>query len=122
MKSGLEKKSESVCIGLLGDGADRLLKHMKASFPKGRGILDNPFNGWLLHWSRAYLLAAKAHYGERSIKGLEWVESAITRLLFGGIGYVIGGLCRMEPQDTGAKGQIRKLIGYLDHNRGKDSP
>jgi hypothetical protein len=34
--------------------------------------------------------------------------------LFGGVGYVIGGLRRMEPQDTGAKGQIRKLIGYLD--------
>jgi len=52
-----------------------------------------------------------------NIKGLEWVEATITRLFFGEVGYVIGGLRRMEPKNTEAKEQIRKLIGYLDHNR-----
>lgn len=104
---------EFVRIGLLGDGADWLWKHMSASFPKGREILD------YYHCAEHIYQAAKAHYGERSIKGLEWVEATMTRLFFGEVGYVIGGLRRMEPKNADAKEQIRKLIGYLDHNRNR---
>jgi len=102
---------ESVRIGLLGDGADWLWKHMTAFFPNGRQILD------YYHCAEHIYQVAKAQYGEKSIKGIEWVESTICRLFFAEVGYVIGGLRRMQPKDTDAKEEIRKLIGYLDKNR-----
>jgi hypothetical protein len=102
---------DSVRIGLLGDGADWLWKHMTASFPKGRQILD------YYHCAEHIYQVAKAQYGEKSIKGLEWVESTICRLFFAEVGYVIGGLRRMQPKNADAKEEIRKLIGYLDNNR-----
>jgi len=100
-----------VRIGLLGDGADWLWKHMTASFPNGREILD------YYHCAEHIYQVAKAQYGERSIKGLEWVEGTICRLFFAEVGYVIGGLRRMQPKNADAKEEIRKLIGYLEHNR-----
>lgn len=101
---------DSVRIGLLGDGADWLWKHMTACFPQGRQILD------YYHCLEHIYQVAKAQYGD-SIKAIEWIESTICRLFFAEVGYVIGGLRRMEPKDAEAKEQIRKLIGYLDHNR-----
>jgi hypothetical protein len=84
---------------------------MTASFPNGRQILD------YYHCAEHIYQVAKAQYGEKSIKGLKWVESTISHLFFAEVGYVIGGLHRMQPKNTDAKEQIRKLIGYLDHNR-----
>ncbi len=98
-------------IGLLGDGADWLWKHMVASFPKGRQILD------YFHCSEHVHKVARLQYGETSPKCLEWVESTITRLFYAEVDSVIWGLERMKPRDDLAKEEIRKLIGYLGNNR-----
>ena len=98
-------------IGLLGDGADWLWKHMVACFPKGRQILD------YFHCAEHIHKVAKLQYGEKSQKCLEWVESTITRLFYAEVDNVIWGLQRMKPRDDLAEEEIRKLIGYLHNNR-----
>jgi hypothetical protein len=98
-------------IGLLGDGADWLWKHMVACFPKGRQILD------YFHCAEHIHKVAKLQYGEKSQKCLEWVESTITRLYYAEVDNVIWGLQRMKPRDSLTKEEIRKLIGYLQNNR-----
>lgn len=98
-------------IGLLGDGADWLWKHMVACFPKGRQILD------YFHCAEHIHKVAKLQYDEGTQKCLEWVESTITRLFYAEVDNVIWGLKRMKSRDNLAKEEIRKLIGYLQNNR-----
>jgi hypothetical protein len=100
-----------VRIGLLGDGAEWLWKHMIHCFPKGRQVLD------FYHCVEHIYKVSKVQYGENSQQALEWVESTVCRLFFAEVSNVIGGLRRMKPKDSEAKEEIRKLIGYLDHNR-----
>jgi len=100
-------------IGLLGDGADWLWKHMVACFPKGRQILD------YFHCAEHIHKVANLQYGEKSPKCLEWVESAITRLFYAEVDNVIWGLERMNPRDSLAKEEIGKLIGYLKNNKAR---
>jgi len=102
-----------VRIGLLGDGAEWLWKHMKACFPQGREILD------YYHCAEHIYKVAKIQYGERSIDGLQWVEGTISRLFFSEVGNVISGLRRMKSKTDEAKEEIRKFIGYLENNRKK---
>jgi hypothetical protein len=104
---------DSVRIALLGDGADWLWKHMTRCFPKGREILD------YYHCVEHIHKVAKTQYGEKSLKGLEWVESTISRLFYGEVGNVIGGLRRMNPKNSEVKEEIRKFIGYLKNNRNR---
>lgn len=104
---------EDLRIGLLGDGADWLWKHMVACFPKGRQILD------YFHCAEHVHKVAKQQYGEQSPKCLEWVESTITRLFYAEVDNVIWGLQRMKPRDSLAEEEIRKLIVYLQNNREK---
>jgi len=102
---------DNLRIGLLGDGADWLWKHMVACFPKGRQILD------YFHCAEHIHKVAKLQYGEKSQKCLEWVESTIARLNYAEVDNVIWGLQRMKPSDSLTKEEIRKLIGYLQNNR-----
>jgi len=109
--AALRVPQQLVRIALLGDGAGWLWKHMTSCFPKGREVLD------YYHCAEHIYKVAKAQYGEKSIKGLEWVESTICRLFYAEISNVIGGLRRMQPKDNEAKEEIRKLVGYLNNNR-----
>lgn len=102
---------ENLRIGLLGDGADWLWKHMTACFPKGRQILD------YFHCAEHIHKVARMQYGEGSEKCLEWVESTLTRLFYAEVDNVIWGLQRMKPKNDLIKEEIRKLIGYLANNR-----
>jgi len=103
-------RQDSVRIALLGDGADWLWKHMKDCFPKGRQILD------YYHCAEHIYKVAKAHYGERSVQGLQWVEGTISRLFFSEVGNVIAGLGRMKAKNSDVQEEIRKLIVYLNNN------
>lgn len=98
-------------IGLLGDGADWLWKHMVACFPTGRQILD------YYHCAEHIHKVAGLQYGEKSPKCLEWVESTMTRLFYAEVDNVIWGLDRMRPKNDETGEEIRKLIGYLNNNR-----
>jgi hypothetical protein len=100
-----------VRIGLLGDGADWLWKHMVSCFPKGRQILD------YYHCAEHIHDTAKHQYGDQTQKMLEWVESTLSRLFYAEVDNVIWGLQRMKPRDDLAAEEIRKLIGYLHNNR-----
>ena len=102
---------EQLRIGLLGDGAEWLWKHMNHCFPKGRQVLD------YYHCVEHIHKVAKVQYGENSQQALEWFESTVCRLFFAEVSSVIGGLGRMKPKDSEAGEEIRKLVGYLDHNR-----
>jgi len=104
---------QSVRIALLGDGAGWLWKHMTSCFPKRREVLD------YYHCAEHVYKVAKAQYGEKSIKGIEWVENTICCPFYTEVSNVIGGLRRMQPKDNEAKEEIRKLIGYLNNNREK---
>lgn len=75
-----------VRIGLLGDGADWLWKHMVTCFPEGRQVLD------YYHCAEHIHKVAKLQYGEQSPKMLEWVESTITRPFYAEVDNVIWGL------------------------------
>lgn len=109
--AALRVPQQSVRIALLGDGAGWLWKHMTSCFPKGREVLD------YYHCAEHIYMVAKVQYGEKSIKGIEWVESTICRLFYAEVSNVIGGLRRMQPKNNEAKEEIRKLIGYLNNNR-----
>jgi len=98
-------------IGLLGDGADWLWKHMVANFPKGRQILD------YYHCAEHIHKVADVQYKDNPQKRLEWFESTMTRLFFGEVNNVIGGLKRMKAPNDMAKEEIRKLTGYLKNNK-----
>ncbi len=102
---------DKVRIGLLGDGADWLWKHMVACFPKGRQILD------YYHCAEHIHKVAKLQYGEKSPNCLEWIESTISRLFYNEVDNVVWGLQRMKPRNDLAREEIRKLIGYLQNNR-----
>jgi hypothetical protein len=102
---------EDLRIGLLGDGAEWLWKHMASCFPKGRQILD------YYHCAEHIHKVAKHQYGEKSKKCLEWVESTMARLFYAEVDNVIWGLERMKPRNDAAEEEIRKLIGYLANNR-----
>ena len=47
----------------------------------------------------------------------QWVEAALAWLSLDQPGLVIAWLKTMKPANTGAKDEIRNLIGYLDNNR-----
>jgi hypothetical protein len=102
---------DDVRIGLLGDGADWLWKHMTSCFPKGRQVLD------YYHCAEHIHKAAKCQYGDQPQKMLEWAESTLTRLFYAKVDNVIWGLQRMKPPDNLASEEIRKLIVYLQNNR-----
>jgi len=102
---------KDVRIGLLGDGADWLWKHMVSCFPKGRQILD------YYHCAEHIHSTAKHQYGDQTQKMLEWVEATLSRLFYAEVDTVIWGLQRMKPRDDLAAEEIRKLIGYLHNNR-----
>lgn len=105
--------TEKVRIGLIGDGASWLWRYMTEAFPDGREILD------YYHCSEHIHALAQSQYADDPYRALQWVESTMSRLFFGGVGHVIGGLRRMEPRNQDVKEQIRKLIGYLNNNKHK---
>lgn len=102
---------EDLRIGLLGDGADWLWKHMVACFPKARQILD------YYHCAEHIHKVAGLQFGEKSQHCLEWVESTMTRLFHAEVDNVIWGLQQMKPRDALAKEEIRKLVVYLSNNK-----
>jgi hypothetical protein len=84
---------DNLRVGLLGDGADWLWKHMTACFPKGRQILDYFYCAEHIH------KVGRLQYGEGSQRCLEWVGSTLTRLFYAEVDNVIWGLQRMKPKD-----------------------
>jgi hypothetical protein len=102
---------DKVRIALLADGAEFLWKAMTACFPNARQVLD------FYHCAEHIHTVAKAQYEQGSLKALQWAEATLVRLSMGEIQGVIGALKRMEPRNSLAGEEIRKLINYLDTHR-----
>lgn len=98
------------CIALIGDGAAWLWRAMTEAFPDGREVLD------YYHCSEHIHALAEAAYAKYRLKALQWTEATMSRLYYGEVGMVIGGLKRMKPSSDEAQEQIRKLVGYLTNN------
>lgn len=101
---------EQVRIALVGDGAPWVWNAMTGAFPHGRQVLD------YYHCSEHIHDLAKAQYADEPLKGIQWAEATMSRLYYGEVGHVIGGLKRMKPKNKAVKELIRKLIGYLQNN------
>jgi hypothetical protein len=84
---------------------------MTACFPEGREVLD------YYHCMEHIYKVGKIQYGEKSLPGLQWIESIICRLYLGEVDNVIGCLGLMSPTHNEAAEEIRKLICYLNNNR-----
>lgn len=101
---------EQVRIALVGDGAPWVWNAMTGAFPQGRQVLD------YYHCSEHIHDLAQAQYADDPLKGIQWAEATMSRLYYGEVGQVLGGLKRMKPKNDVVKEQIRKLIGYLQNN------
>lgn len=101
---------EQVRIALLGDGAPWLWKAMTQCFPSGRCVLD------YYHCAEHLYAVANAQFDDQ-LEIEQWVEAASAWLSLDQPGLVISWLHDMTPVSAHAAEEIRKLIGYLDHNR-----
>jgi hypothetical protein len=101
---------DQVRIALIGDGAPWVWRIMAEAFPTGREVLD------YFHCSEHIHALAAIQYANDPLKGLQWVEATMSRLFYGEVGHVVGGLQRMNPRNDTAKEEIRKLVNYLKNN------
>jgi hypothetical protein len=90
---------DPVRLCVVCDGASWIWKHVESLFPSARQGLDS-------YHGKAYLhKVAKVQYGLPE-RALEWVEATLTRLYLGKVGWVLGGLKRMQPVSEEARKAI----------------
>ncbi len=103
---------ETVRLCVMCDGAEWIGKHVQALFPDACQVLD------YYHGSEYRHKVAKAQYSN-PLQALEWVESTLTRLYMGKVGWVLGGLRRMQPASEEARKAIDNCWVYLNAHRGR---
>jgi hypothetical protein len=101
---------DQVRLCVVADGAPWIWKHVKALFPHARQVLDYYHCAQYLHG------VAKAQYGQ-ALQAVEWVDATMTRLSFGKIGSVLGGLSRMQARSPETAQAIANCWAYLDAHR-----
>jgi Uncharacterised protein family (UPF0236) len=103
---------ETVRLCVICDGAEWIWKHVQTLFPHACQVLD------YYHCSEYLHKVAKAQY-DHPLQAQEWVEATLTRLSMGKVGWVLGGLRRMQPtSDEGLKA-IDNCWVYLNDHRGR---
>jgi hypothetical protein len=103
---------DTVRLCVIGDGAEWIWKHVQALFPHACQVLD------YYHCSEYLHKVAKAQYSD-PLHALEWVEATLTRLYMGKVGWVLGGLRRMQPTSEEALKAIDNCWVYLNDHRGR---
>jgi hypothetical protein len=103
---------DTVRLCVIGDGAEWLWKHVQALCPHACQVLDSYHGSEYLH------KVAKAQYSA-PLQALEWVEATLTRLYMGKVGWVLGGLRRMQPPSEEALKAIDHCWVYLNDHRGR---
>jgi hypothetical protein len=58
-------------------------------------------------------------FGDDAVQAHEWVEGMMARLFWGYVDWAIEGLEALQPQDSQAAEEIRKLIGFLRNSQGR---
>lgn len=103
---------ETVRLCVICDGAEWIWKHVQTLFPHACQVLD------YYHCSEYLHKVAKAQYGD-PVQAQEWVEATLTRLYLGKVGWVLGGLRRMQPTSEDALKAIDNCWVYLNEHRGR---
>jgi len=101
---------DQVRLCVVCDGASWIWKHVQALFPSARQVLDS------YHWKESLHTVAKVQYAS-SERALEWVEAPLTRLYLGKVGWVLGGLRRMQPASEEARKALDNGWVYLQNHR-----
>jgi hypothetical protein len=101
---------DHVRLCVVCDGASWIWKHVESLFPSARQVLDYSHCKEYLH------RVAKAQYAS-SEQALEWVEATLTRLYLGKVGWVLGGLRRMQPTSEDARKAMDNCWVYLHGHR-----
>jgi hypothetical protein len=94
-----------MCV--LGDGAKWIWNQVSALFPTAVQILD------YYHCREHVHKVASLQFGEDTGQEQEWVEAMMARLFWGYVHWAIEGLEALQPRDSQAAEEIRKLIGFL---------
>ena len=101
---------DQVRLCVVCDGASWIWKHVESLFPSARQVLD------YYHCKEYLHKVAKVHYDSPE-RALEWVEATLTRLYLGKVGWVLGGLRRMQPASDEALKAIDNCWVYLHTHR-----
>jgi hypothetical protein len=101
---------DQVRLCVVCDGASWIWKHVESLFPSARQVLD------YYHCKEYLHKVAKVQY-DAPERALEWVEATLTRLYLGKVGWVLGGLRRMQPASEEALKAIDNCWVYLHAHR-----
>jgi hypothetical protein len=101
---------DQVRLCVVCDGASWIWKHVESLFPSARQVLD------YYHCKEYLHKVAKAQY-DAPQRALEWVDSTLTRLYLGKVGWVLGGLRRMQAVSEEALKAIDNCWVYLHAHR-----
>ena len=101
---------ETVRLCVICDGAEWIWKHVQSLFPHACQVLD------YYHCSEYLHKVAKVQY-DHPLQAQEWVEATLTRLYMGKVGWVLGGLQRMQPTSEDALKAIDNCWVYLNDHR-----
>jgi hypothetical protein len=105
---------DTVRLCVVCDGADWIWKHVEALFPDACQVLD------YYHCSEYLHKVAHEQYAN-PVQAREWVEATLTRLYLGQVGWVLGGLRRMQPTSENARKAIDNCWVYLSDHRKRTS-
>jgi Uncharacterised protein family (UPF0236) len=104
---------DQVRLCVLGDGAKWIWKQVKALFPTAVQILD------YYHCREHVHHVGGLQFGDDAEQEHEWVEAMMARLFWGYVDWAIEGLEALQPRDSQAAEEIRKLIGFLRNSAGR---
>ncbi len=104
---------DQVRLCVIGDGAKWIWKQVNALFPTAVQILD------YYHCSEHVHKVGSLQFGDDTVQEQEWVEAMMARLFWGYVDWAIEGLQALQPRDSQAAEEIRKLIGFLQNSEGR---
>jgi len=102
-----------VRLCVIGDGAKWIWNQVKTLFPTAVQILD------YYHCSEHVHKVGALQFLEDAGQEREWVEAMMARLFWGYVDWAIEGLQALQPRDSHAAEEIRRLIGFLKNSEGR---
>jgi hypothetical protein len=100
-----------LCV--IGDGAKWIWNQVKVLFPAAVQILDYS------HCRAHVPKVGGLQFGDDAVKEQAWVEAMMARLCWGDVDWAIEGLEALQPRDSQAAEEIRKLSGVLRNSAGR---
>jgi hypothetical protein len=104
---------EQVRLCVIGDGAKWIWNQVNALLPTAVQILDD------YHCREHVHKVGALQFLDDAVQECKWVEAMMARLFWGYVDWAIEGLQALQPRDTQAAEEIRKLIGFLRNSEGR---